>query len=373
MNEVADTNQLDQVRRAALVVGVAGAVLCVVAAAFDVRQLLQSYLVGYLFWWSMSLGCLGLLMLHNLVAGGWGNGVRAYWRAALGTIPLMALLFLPIALQLKWIYSWAAGSGAGAALSAEKLQYLNERFFWSRAAGYFAVWLLLAWMMGRRKWSFVQHVTPAVRGWSAVGLVLMVLTITFAAVDWVMSLEPQWYSTIFGGLFVADAGLAALLLSIACASRLELAGSGDNEQENEQEKTQCLHDLANLLLAFVMLWTYFAFSQYLIIWAGNLPEESGWYLKRLQGGWPWLALAVAALHFALPFVLLFSREIKRSPRAMFRLALLLLAARFADLFWTVQPSFHTEIIVFPWVDIAVVAGVGGIWVTVFCASLPRCR
>ncbi len=362
---MATSTNLTKFRRTSAIIAVIGVLLFAVAVFTDAQRSLQAYLVGYVFWWSMSLGCLGLLLLHNLVGGAWGHSVRPYWRATLVTLPLMAVLFIPIALRVEWLYGWATSVRESLGFSDSKLAYLSVTSFRSRATLYFTIWLILAGVAGRKRWAHLRQVTSVARGVSAFGLVLLALTVTFAAIDWIMSLEPKWYSTIFGGIIIADAQLAAIVFSIFCQTQWGFTRGLPNDE------TRCLHDLGNLLLAFVMLWTYFAFSQYLIIWVGNLPEESGWYLERLRAGWQWILLAVVACHFAVPFLLLLSRDIKRNRTAMLGIALLLLVARFLDMFWIIQPTFHRERIVVPWIDLTVLLGIGGIWVFLFSLSLAQ--
>lgn len=355
-----------RVRRTALIVAGVGTAASVALAAANQRAFWAGYLVAFLYWWSMSLGALGLLMLHNLVGGVWGANARPIWRAALATLPVAALLFVPLALGLDQLYPWATSGAAADEFSELKRRFLSESFVLMRAAGYFVVWFVLAWAMGRRAAGSLAGVTPALRGGSAFGLVTLVLAMTFASIDWVMSLEPHWYSTIFGGLFVADGGLAGLTLTICGLALLK------RDPSTPAPTTQTFNDLGNLLLAFVMLWAYFAFSQFLIIWAGNLPEEISWYLKRLRGGWQWLALASVVIHFALPFVMLFSRDVKQSAQSLVRVALLIAAARYLDLYWTVAPSLYPDGLEIHLAALVSLAAAGGWWLAAFCAALPRC-
>ena len=201
---------------------------------------------------------------------------------------------------------------------------------------------------------------------SGPGLVLFVLTTTFASVDWVMSLDPEWYSTMFGFLFVASWALTAMAFVIATmsllANRAPMAGV---------VKASHFHDLGKLLLALVMLWAYFAFSQYLIIWSGNLPEETTWYIRRTRGGWGWIAIAVIVLHFALPFLLLLSRDLKRNARKLAMLAAFLLFMRLVDLFWLIEPEFNRHHFHLSWMDVVAPLGIGGIWLAAFAWQLQQ--
>jgi hypothetical protein len=351
--------------RAAAVVGLAG---CVVGGYLAPTQCLRSYLVAYLLCVQISLGCLAILMINYLTGGAWGASIRRLLESGVRTLPLLALLFLPLAFGVDRLYAWAAPGAAADEVLRGKSLYLNVPFFLARAVFYFGAWLAVARPLLR--WSLEQDGTtdPApgrrLELLSRGGLVLMGLTMTFAAVDWMMSLEPHWFSTIYGVLFMGGSVLAAFAFVIPVAAYLAREGPLAGVVGPE-----AFHDLGKLLLAFVMLWAYFAFSQFLVIWAGNLPEEVPWYLARLRGGWQWVALAVVLLHFALPFVVLLSRSAKRRGSTLAGVAMVLVALRFVDLFWMVQPAFHPGRLVVHWLDAAALVGVGGLWTAVFARGL----
>jgi hypothetical protein len=213
-----------------------------------------------------------------------------------------------------------------------------------------------------------RKITPKLRKISGPGIVVFILTVTFASFDWVMSLDPEWFSTIFGLLFVAAWTLSAfsfvIVVMVLLRDRGALAGV---------LQPRHFHDLGKLMLAFVMLWAYFAFSQYLIIWSGNIPEETKWYLYRQRGGWGWVGILLVLLHFALPFLLLLSRDLKRRGRLLARVALMIFAMRFIDLFWIVVPTFaenrgHFRM---SWMDIAAPLGIGGLWLAFFLWQLKQ--
>lgn len=353
--------------RRALVVGISLFGLSVLGAVLDADQFFRSYLVGYLFWSGLALGCLALLLLHHLVGGEWGFVSRRVLEAATRTLPVIAVLFLPLALGLGSLYEWSiAGRVAEDELLQHKSAYLNVPFFLARAVVYFAVWLVLAHRVnkysreqdkGERTWVGRLQLT------GGVGLLLYGLTVTFASVDWVMSLDPDWYSTIFGLLFMVGQVLSALALVVVVLHGL----SGEPLLARRLGRSQ-FHDLGNLMLAFVMLWAYHAFSQYLLIWAGNLPDEIPYYLTRLHGSWKWFGPFLVVFHFAVPFLLLLSRATKRSAEALVKVAVAVLLVRAIDEFWLVAPVFSESLRVH-WLDGTVFFGIGGIWLAFFLRQI----
>lgn len=349
-------------RKAIAVAGI-GVACSGVAAILDLQQFLHFYLIGFLFWWSVTMGCLGLLMLYYLVGGRWGAAVQPLVECAALTSPLIALLFLPVAASLERLYPW---TGAGV-VSAQKALYLNPAFFCGRAAGYFLAWSALAWLL-RRRASDTSVNRPRWRQLlSAGGLVVLVLTVTFAAIDWAMSLDPAWYSSIYGALMAVGGALAGMALVTMMAAALQW--SQRNGALIFPEQT--LGDLGTLLLAFLMLWAYFGFSQFLIIWSGNLPEDNFWYVDRLRGGWQWLALSVVVLQLAVAFFMLLSREGKQSPSKLAGIATLIFIMQYVYLLWTVSPSLHPRQFFVDWADIVVPVAIGGVWVSLFLWLVQR--
>jgi hypothetical protein len=360
---------LGGLRRPALVVGLLGLVASAIGWLLSPARLWPAYLVAYLFWLGLALGCLGIALLQTLTGGVWGLVTRRVLEAAAGTLPLLALLFVPLAFGLPTLYLWARPEAVAAdPLLVRKGSYLNVPFFLARAAVYLLGWAALAALLGR--WSGEQDRSGApeqarkLRRLGAGGLPLLGLTVSFAAIDWLMSLEPDWYSTVYGGMVALGALLSAFAFTIlvvaALAKRPPLAGLASPSLFN---------DLGNLLLAFLMLWTYLAYSQFLLIWAGNLHEETPWYLRRLEGGWLWVALALALLGFALPFLLLVFRPLKRSPRLLAGVAGLLLVMRYVDLYWLVKPVFTPPGPRPDWLDLATLLGIGGLWLAAFLRQL----
>ncbi len=306
MNPALSLPELGSLRRGALVVGVVGSLLTLLGAFLDPGRFFHAYLVAYVYWLGLGLGCLGVVMVYHLTGGGWGIAIRRLLEAGAGTLPYMAVLFLPLVFGLHDLYEWTHTEAVMAdPVLSKKVAYLNIPFFLVRAVVYFAAWLALGHFLDR--WSGEQDRTgdPALvvklRKLSGAGIVLYAFTMTFAAFDWVMSLQPHWFSTIFGMLFIAGQGLGALAIVVVFASRLSV-----REDFGPVLAPTILNDVGNLLLAFVMIWAYLAFSQLLIIWSGNLPEEITWYLHRISGGWSVIAMALAAFYFFRP--------VPRSPR-----------------------------------------------------------
>ena len=361
--------KLNRLQRRSLVVGIILLALCLVGAPANPQQFFQSYLEAYLFWIGISLGCLAIVMTHHLVGGTWGIPVRRLLEAGARTLPLMALLFVPILVGMRSLYVWSRPQAVAAdPVLQQKILYLNVPSFWIRAVVYFAIWIALAHYLS--KWSLEQDrtadpsLTRSLRMLSGPGLVLYGLTVTFSSIDWVMSLEPEWHSTMYGMIFMAGQGLQALafviIVSFLLASRGPLAPVALPAR---------FHDLGNLTLTFLMLWTYTAFSQFLIIWAENLTDEVPWYLHRTTGGWQGIGLALIILQFALPFALLLSRMLKRSALLLSIVAVLILGMQMVNSFWLVAPAFHPAAFSLHWMDLIAPIGIGGIWIAVFVKQL----
>ena len=278
---------IDQIQRRSLLVGVVALAACVAGALLSPEQFFRSYLFGYLFWIGIALGSIALVMLHHIVGGGWGFLIRRLLEAASRTMPLMALLFIPILAGMHYIYIWThADLVAVDEILQHKQPYLNVPFFITRAVVYFLIWTGMVFFLNR--WSLEQDRTGdlslsrRLQMLSGPGLLLYGITVTFASIDWVMSLEPHWFSTIYGLLFIIGQALATMALAIVMVAKLS-----DRKPLSDLASPKHMRDLGTLMFAFVMLWAYFSFSQWLIIWAGDLPEENSWYLSRIKGGWGW--------------------------------------------------------------------------------------
>ncbi len=367
-NAPADVNRFQQL---ALIAGAVFTVLFVILFFVNRDQFFHSYLFAFSFWAGISIGSLALLMLQHLTGGGWGLVIRRVLEAATRTLPLVLILFVPIVLGAHRLYKWTdAHEIAEHPVLKEKSKYLNLPFFTVRAAIYFAIWLALAYFLNR--WSLLQDrtadskYTKNMRVLSGPGMVLFVFTVSFASIDWFMSLDWEWSSTIYGFIFVAAWSLSALAFTIAV-----MAALSKQEPMNNVVAQLHFHDLGKLLLALVMLWSYFAFSQFLIIWSGNLPEEIGWYLPRIHGAWGAIALAVIVLHFAFPFLFLLSRSLKRHAGKLVIVAVLILVMRLIDLFWMIEPNFSGGEFHFSWMDLVAPIAMGGLWLGVFARALTQ--
>ncbi len=352
-----------------LIAGGAGAVLSLVGAFLNSRQFFQSYLMAYMLWLGITLGCLALGMVHQLTGGAWGVLIRRPIGAATRVLPIMTVLFLPILAGMTSLYPWTDANlvAHDHALQHKRL-YLNTPFFLVRAAVYFLTWNALTYLLNA--WSLEQDQNPdpqlarRMQKLSAVGLLAYGLTITFASFDWLMSLEPHWFSTIYGVLIMGGQALSAMAFMIVV-----LVWLARRPPLDRIAVPALFHDLGNLMLAFVMLWAYFSFSQYLIIWSGNLPLEITWYQHRLQTGWRAVGVTLIVFHFAVPFVLLLSRAVKREPNMLVKVAIGVLVLRLVDLFWLIAPEFHQNGIVVSWLDIVVTFALGALWLGAFIWQL----
>jgi hypothetical protein len=362
---------LAKIQRPALIVGAVFFLLLLASIFVNKDKFFQSYLIGWTFWLGIGVGSLALLMLQHMTGGGWGFVIRRILEAATRTIPLMALLFVPIIIGAHSLYAWTHEEElAEHAVVRFKTPYLNVPFFSIRTIVYFAIWLALMFFLNR--WSLGQDrtgdswYTKSMKMISGPGMIALIFSVTFASVDWYMSLEPEWFSTIYGFIFVASWGLSALAFTIAV-----LANLSKEEPLNHVVATLHFHDVGKLLLALVMLWAYFAFSQYLIIWSGNLPEEIGYYLERTHGLLGVIILTVIVLHFAFPFLLLLSRNLKRNPQKLVWVAALILVMRVVDLIWVLRPAFPNS----SWksfaLDVVSVLAFGGLWFAVFAWQLGK--
>ena len=353
---------------------IGGGVLWAIGTLITPEQGLRSYLFAYLFWLGVAIGCQSILMIHHLSGGRWGLGIRRMLEAGSRTLKLAWVAFLPLAFGVTRVFPWTH-SDAGDALLQKKLPYLNVPFFLGRAVFYFAAWALLAHFLS--KWSLDRDrggdasLGDKLQGLAGGGLVLMGLTITFASVDWAMSLNPHWYSTIYGVLFMVGQTLSALAFMIVL-----LAFVGAEPPLASIVSKETIHDLGKLLFAFVMLWAYISLSQFLIIWSANLPEEIPWYIQRLSGGWQYVAILLIVFHFALPFALLLSRELKRNTRVLALVAGGVFVLRLVDLFWLIAPDLkgghgaHGPAgLSVHWLDIAAPVFLGGVWLSLFAREL----
>ncbi|HEX4046609.1 MAG TPA: hypothetical protein VH309_02175, partial [Elusimicrobiota bacterium] len=326
------------------------------------------YLWAYMFWFGLGLGCLGFLLLHHVVGGQWGDLLRPILESGAATVPWLALLFVPLLFGLPALYPWARPAAVAAdPLLRHKLPYLNVPFFVARAAACFAVWSYIARRLLRwgRDPSDAGAAARAAR-FSAPGIIVYFFTLTVCVADWLMSLEPHWYSTAYELILIIGGALSAMAFSI-CA--LALFGGGRRLSDSLPRKP--FVDIGNLQLACVMLWAYLQFSQYLIIFSGNIPDEIAWYLRRQVGGWYPAALAMIAALFVVPFLSLLGRSNKARLDRLVRIAALLLAGRALELFWLIKPAFPPPSRPADWRDAAAALALGGAWLAVFLGGLMK--
>jgi hypothetical protein len=364
------TQSLDRLPLSLGLGGITLLLICLAPGLGDQPELFRSYLVAYLFWIGITLGSLALLMVQHLTGGNWALVIRRILEASSRTLPLMAIAALPLLVGMKSLYSWSRPEETDPVI-LQKHFYLNPKFFVVRMVVYFAVWLALTHFLN--KWSRMEDAGDAslslwvrMESLSGIGLVLYGLTVTFASVDWVMSLEPRWYSTIYGMIFMVGQALGALAFAV-----LMLIWLSNEKPLSEVVSVSHFQDLGSFLLTFVMLWAYLAFSQYLIIWGGNLSEEIPWYIRRMQGVWGVVGLLVILLNFALPFFLLLFRNVKRRKHSLLVVAVLLLVIRLVDMYWMVLPAFGGGNARLTWMNIALPLGFGGIWFAYFIRQLRR--
>ena len=362
--------QLNRLQTLALIVGGVGLVLLAVGWFLNPAQFFPAYLVGYVLWVQVALGCLVILMIYNMTGGGWGYVTQRILRAGMLTLPLLAVLFIPLLLGLPALYEWARPEAvAHDELLQHKLPYLNVPFFIGRTVIYFVVWIGLAFLLNRwllqQDESFDLALSRRLQAISGLGLGAFGLTVTFASIDWMMSLEPHWFSTIYGFMFAtgtAAAGFAFITIPLAwLMKRTPLA---------EAVSKLNINDLGNFLLACVMLWAYMALSQYIIIWSGNVAEVTPWYFRRTNGGWEFVGFLLTAFHFVVPFLVLLSRTVKRRIQWLVKVAALVVFMRLFDLYWLIIPAFH-ETFYFDWLIIIAPIAIGGLWVAAFIWQLNK--
>ncbi len=360
---------MDRVQRSALFVGLIALVVSVIGLFTDPKHFWQSYLFAFIFWSGLSLGCLGIFFLHNVVGGNWGVAIRRLVEAGLQTLPLTFITAIPLAFALGSIYVWTnATYRAEHFATGHKAAYMNPTFFIIRTVLYFVIWIFsgraILNMANEHDRTGNHELFLRIKRRSAPALLVFVLTTTYAFIDWIMSLEPDWYSTIYGWMFTVGQVLltfAFLVAVLVLLSKREPFASFLTRQH--------YHDLGNLMLAFTMLWAYMSFSQFLIIWAENLPDEIPWYVRRFSGGWGYVAWTIAIFHFFVPFFLLLMRFVKKHPSRIRTLAIWIIIMRILDVFWIVEPAFRQRGLEVYWTDLATLVALGGIWLAYFVMNL----
>jgi hypothetical protein len=370
--------RLQRVQQNAIGAALVGLALCAVGFFVNGPQaFFPSYLFAYLFWFGVTTGSLALLLLHHTVGGGWGYVIRAFLEAATRLLLPVLLLFIPVVIGLLGfgLYEWTHAEAATDPILQAKSAYLNVPFFLVRVVVYFAIWMVFATLLNR--WGGIQYERVDHDNFSrltvlgASGMVVYVLTLTFAFVDWVMSLTPHWFSSIYGLLAIVSQGLSTLALMMVLFAYLTEAreGPAGRAAPAAMIPSGYFRDLGNLMLAFVLLWAYMSFSQYVITYSGNTTEEISWYLDRRQGGWGIVSLVLIPLHFALPFlILLIGSGIKREPKRLAKVGAFLILMRFIDLFWWVAPTFRPTLTVH-FADVGAPLLLGGIWLWLWAGQM----
>jgi hypothetical protein len=363
-----------------LVVGIVFAIGAIILAFVRPDEFYRAYLLGFMCWLGVSLGSMAIIMIRHLTGGGWGMVIRRILGAAMRTLPGLAVLFIPVIICVAQhrVFPWA--------MPLDQIQdphirehltrhsfikgaYLNPTGFIARAIIYFAIWNLLSFLLSI--WSKetdrpgAPDNTQKFKAVAGPGLILYGFTISFAAIDWVMSLDPSWISTIFGLLILIGEVLSAMCFAVVIERILY-----NYRPMSEMLKPEFVHDHGKWMLTFIMVWAYFSFSQWLIIWAGNLPNEISFYLKRLNGGWQYIGLFLVLFHFCVPFAILLSRPFKRNIRKLVWLAVWLMVMRYVDLFWIIEANFSKTLTV-TIADIVVPIAIGGFWLAYFCRNLAR--
>jgi hypothetical protein len=365
-----------KISQRSLIVGIVFSVIaavCFFALPNGRDEFYRAYLVGFMCWLGLALGSMAIIMIRHLTGGGWGVVIRRLQGAAMRTLPLLALLFLPIIFGIHNLYIWArplsevADAHLRAHLEDITKTYLTTGGFIWRAVFYFAVWNLLSFLLS--KWSKEGDKpgspdnTDRFKAVAGPGLILYGFTISFAAIDWIMSLDPSWVSTIFGLVILIGQVLSAMCFAVVVERILF-----NYKPMSEMLKPDFVHDHGKWMLAFTMVWAYFNYSQWLIIWAGNLPAEITYYMRRLNGGWGYLGLVIVIFHFAVPFSILLSRSFKRDIRRLVWLAAWLLLMRYLDNLWIIEPNF-SQTLKFTVADFVVPIAIGGLWLAYFFHNL----
>lgn len=354
---VAGTRDFQKLFKQAVILGAFAVGGSLMGLGLGKKVFFSAYLQAFTLCMSVTLGCLGLTLLHNLVGGLWGESLRKYWATGIKTIPFMAVLFLPILAGVKDIYEWAGPEAAHDPKLIAKAAYLNVGFFAIRSVLYFAIWFVLGYLLRKN-----DAAGKRPQGLSGFGVVLFILTCSFASFDWLMSLEPHWFSSIYGALFISGS-LTTTLSFLIILVRLYPGVLGKHPDIQ-------LHDLGKLLFMSVMLWAYLSFSQYLIIWSAQLPEELQWYASRSSGGWQFIGMLLIACHFVLPFLLLLSRSLKKNIKLVSKIAMFLLVVRAIDLWWLVFPSVSPGKLDIKFVSALLPLGLAALWFAIYLKLLP---
>jgi hypothetical protein len=361
MNEAAPVAQMQRWQRMAWGCFGSGFTILLLVVFIERPRAVEAWWIAWIFWSGVSFGSLVILLLHNLTGGAWGVPARPVAEAAAMTLPLMALLFLPTLFFLGDLFPWA---GPHAALGPHKHAYLTPAGFGIRGVTCLAVLSGFTVLLGLwQRPAFLRRPPSRSAALGAVAVIIYFALMLFASTDWVASLSPGWYSTMFVVIFAVDHFLSALALIVFLITRLQ----------HPAAEVKQLHDLGNLIFTFVFFWAYVTFSQFLIIWSGNLPREISWYLQRSSGGWPQVIVLLAVIQFGVPFVLLLSRATKRSAVMLGPVAALVFCASAVHTWWLIAPSFQTSGVRIPYAELAALIGMGGLWAAGFLRFFKQQR
>jgi hypothetical protein len=362
---------LDRFQRTALIVGVVGCVLLGVGAFLGPAQFFQSLIFAFFFWMTLTIGSSILLMIQHLTGGVWGLMLRRMLESSIMTLPLLLVVFLVLLLGMGDLYEWSHPEAVAADKILQlKAPYLNVPGFIGRGLLYFGVFILIGYLLNR--WSTEQDTNPdskiadRLRTLSGPGIPVFVLLWTLAATEWGMSLEPHWFSSMYPVTFIVEGFLATFAWGIIALTIMR-----GKQMLPYNVPTDRLHDLGKFMFAFTVLWTYINFSQFLIIWGGNIPEETPWYYHRFNGGWQILALGLMFGHFFLPFFALMSRHVKRNFRAVSFIAGYIVFIQIVFVFWTIIPAFHADGFHISLLDPLALIGVGGLWMALWARNLKQ--
>ena len=373
--------ELSRFGQMALGLGVVASLICAVGGWFNPEQGLRSWLLGFIFWGGISIGSIGLLMLQYLTGGAWGVVIRRILEASSRTLIIAVVLFVPLFLGVGSLYEWAHLPATDHVIE-HRGWYMTTWGWQLRSVIYFVVFGVIAYMLN--KWGAEQDKTTNPEdaekflgrptAFSGPTIVFFVLTVTLAAVDWVMTLDPHWFSTMWGLMFLIGWALSCLTFTVTV-----LAYLADKAPMDHVIGRRHFHDLGKLMLAFVMVWAYFNFSQFLIIWSGNIPEETGWYIIRMSMGWGIIGLILVFLHFAFPYLLLLRQDLKKRAKVLATLAVFILLMRLVDMFYLISPNPRISTggkslelaASFSWMDIVAPIGFGGIWLWFFFMQIAK--
>ncbi len=338
----------------------------------SLEQFLRSYLIGFWLWFGVGAASLLILMTQFLTGGAWGIIIRRQCEAGAKTLYVMCFGFVPLLVWSKHLYWWTTPAGTADKVIQAKALYLNYPFLVGRTLIYSAFLMGLTWLLTSLSKKEDETKSTAISAllekYSAPGVLIFFILMTFCSVDFMMTLEPYWYSTIYGFMMIIGWVLTALAIIIANTTILQ-----QEEPLRHGLTSRHYHDLGKLLFAMVMMWAYLNFSQLIITWSGNLPTEIVWYIKRWNGGWGWVAMILLFGHFILPFLLLISQPAKRNPAFIRAVAIYLVVVHAVDVFSLVEPNFtswQAPKFALSWLDITAPLGFGGLWMALFYRNLP---